>query len=384
MAAYLLAYSLAVMPLSQASQLPQGSALRPPNIAVYCNLHDLAKFNFNNSLKLKEFNFNRRWHAACTVRFETCNIIFRAWSKTTMITSSSTLQESSTLSGVSWGAIFAGAAAAAALSLILVLLGFGLGFSAVSPWADSGISVKGLGISTIVWLAFTQIVASGLGGYIAGRLRVKWANMHGDEVYFRDTAHGFLAWAVATLITAMLVVGSVSSVVSGGVKAGASVASGAASGLTQAAGSAAKGADSGDFGYYVDSLFRDDRPAAVSDDAAHAVVGRILTRTLSNDGQLAAEDRAYLAQLISQRTNLSQADAEARIDKVYGDARKAVEDAKLKAKQAADTAAKVAAYTSLWTFVALLIGAFFASFAATFGGRRRDAVVYVETENYVR
>ena len=297
-----------------------------------------------------------------------------------MITPSTTLQESSARSGVSWGAIFAGAAAAAALSLILVLLGFGLGFSAVSPWANSGVSAKGLGISTIVWLAFTQIVAAGLGGYIAGRLRVKWANMHGDEVYFRDTAHGFLAWAVATLITATLVVSSVSSVVGGGVQASASVASGA----VQAAGSAAQGVKGDDFGYYVDSLFRDDRPAAVSDDAAHGVVARIFTRTLSNDGQLAAEDRAYLAQLISQRTNLSQADAEARIDKVYGDARKAVEDAKLKAKQAADTAAKVAAYTSLWTFVALLIGAFFASFAATFGGRRRDAVVYVETENYVR
>lgn len=297
-----------------------------------------------------------------------------------MITSSSMLQESSTRSGVSWGAIFAGAAAAAALSLILVLLGFGLGFSAVSPWAGSGISAKGLGISTIVWLAFTQIVASGLGGYIAGRLRVKWANMHGDEVYFRDTAHGFLAWAVATLVTATLVVGSVSSVVGSGVQAGASVASGAA----QAAGTATQGVKGDDFGYYVDSLFRDDRPVAVSDDAAHGVVARIFARTLSNDGQLAAEDRAYLAQLISQRTNLSQADAEARIDKVYGDARKAVEDAKLKAKQAADTAAKVAAWTALWMFIALLIGAFFASFAATFGGRRRDAVVYVDTETYVR
>ncbi|MGU9859378.1 hypothetical protein [Pseudomonas sp. LF245] len=294
-----------------------------------------------------------------------------------MITSSSTLQESSSRSGVSWGAIFAGAAAAAALSLILVLLGFGLGFSAVSPWANSGISAKGLGISTIIWLAFTQIVASGLGGYIAGRLRVKWANMHGDEVYFRDTAHGFLSWAIATLVAATLIVGSVSSVVGGGVKAGASVVSG----MSQAVGTAVKGDD---FGYYVDSLFRDDRPVAVSDDAAHGVVARIFARTLSNDGQLAAEDRAYLAQLISQRTNLSQADAEARIDKVYGDARKAVEDAKLKAKQAADTAAKVAAYTSLWTFIALLIGAFFASFAATYGGRRRDAVVYVETEHFVR
>ncbi len=133
-----------------------------------------------------------------------------------MITSSSMLQESSTRSGVSWGRFLPGPLRRPRMPLILVLLGFGLGFSAVSPWAGSGISAKGLGISTIVWLAFTQIVASGLGGYIAGRLRVKWANMHGDEVYFRDTAHGFLAWAVATLVTATLVVGSVSSVVGGG------------------------------------------------------------------------------------------------------------------------------------------------------------------------
>ena len=291
-------------------------------------------------------------------------------------------EESNARSGVSWGAIFAGAAAAAALSLILVLLGFGLGFSAVSPWANEGVSAKGLGISTIVWLAFTQIVASGLGGYIAGRLRVKWANMHGDEVYFRDTAHGFLAWCVATLVAATLVVGSVSSIVSGGVQAGANVVGGAASAATQAAGTAASNTSSDQYGYFVDSLFRDDRPAAVSDDAARSTVTRIFVRSL-NDGQLAAEDRTYLAQLVAQRTNLTQADAERRVDEVYARTQKAVADAKQAAKEAADTAAKVAAMTALWMFVALLIGAFFASFAATFGGRRRDAVVYVESDAYV-
>ena len=284
--------------------------------------------------------------------------------------------ESSTVSGVSWGAIFAGAAAAAALSLILVLLGFGLGFSAVSPWANEGMSAKGLGISTIVWLAVTQIVASGAGGYIAGRLRVKWAYMHGDEVYFRDTAHGFLAWCVATLVTATLVAGSVSSIVSGGVQAGAQVAGGAANAVTQAAGTAAANTDSDQYGYYIDSLFRDDRPAAVSDDAARGTVTRIFVRSLS-DGQLSPEDRTYLAQLVAQRTNLTQADAERRVDEVYARTQKAVADAKLAAQQAADTAAKVAAWTTLWMFVALLAGAFFASLAATFGGRRRDAVVYV-------
>ncbi|MHB2248557.1 hypothetical protein ACX64O_16955 [Pseudomonas fitomaticsae] len=289
--------------------------------------------------------------------------------------------ESSNVSGVSWGAIFAGAAAAAALSLILVLLGFGLGFSAVSPWAGEGVSAKGLGISTIIWLAATQIIASGLGGYIAGRLRVKWANMHGDEVYFRDTAHGFLAWCVATLVTATLVVGSVSSIVSGGVQAGASVAGGAASAMTQAAGTAATNTDSDQYGYFVDSLFRDDRPAAVSDDAARGTVTRIFAQSLAN-GQLSAEDRTYLAQLVAQRTNLTQADAERRVDEIYARTQKAIADAKVKAQQAADTAAKVAAWTSLWMFIALLAGAFFASLSATFGGRRRDAVEYVEVETY--
>ena len=89
-----------------------------------------------------------------------------------MITSADTYavsaHDASSHSGVSWAAIFAGATGAAALSLILIVLGFGLGFSAVSPWSGDGATAKQLGISSIVWLALTQIIASGLGGYIAG------------------------------------------------------------------------------------------------------------------------------------------------------------------------------------------------------------------------
>ncbi|MDV7214199.1 hypothetical protein R4769_24110, partial [Azotobacter beijerinckii] len=130
-----------------------------------------------------------------------------------------------------------------------------------------------------------------------------------------------------------------------------------------------------DYGYFVDSLFRGDRP--VSDDAAaHTVVVRIFAKSLSSGGQMTGQDRAYLAQLISQRTGLSQAEAEQRVDQVYAQTRQAVEDAKVAAKKAVDTATTIAAWTSLWMFVALLCGAFFASFAATFGGRQRDAVVY--------
>src|SRR6185436_4363413 len=118
-------------------------------------------------------------------------------------------------------AIVAGAAAAAALSLILLILGTGLGFSVVSPWSHDGISATAFGMSTILWLTFTQLAASGLGGYLAGRLRTKWAAAHPDEIYFRDTAHGFLAWAVATLATAALLTSVIGAIIGGGVKAGA-------------------------------------------------------------------------------------------------------------------------------------------------------------------
>src|ERR1700757_2139565 len=124
-------------------------------------------------------------------------------------------------SGVAWGSIIAGAVGAAALSIILLILGTGLGFSVISPWPNSGISAGTLGVSSILWLALTQIVASALGGYLAGRLRLKWAGVHTDEIYFRDTAHGFLAWATAALITAILI----GSVIGHAVTSGASAAS---------------------------------------------------------------------------------------------------------------------------------------------------------------
>ncbi|MDR7122982.1 hypothetical protein [Rheinheimera soli] len=169
-------------------------------------------------------------------------------------------------SAVSWAAIFAGAAGAAALSLLLMILGTGLGFSAVSPWSMEGISATSFGVAAIVWLSFTQLAASGMGGYLAGRLRTKWTDLHTDEVYFRDTAHGFLTWAVASLLTAVIMT-SVVSAVGSGMRASAEMVGGAAGAVAgTAAGSAATMAASEDgsgdnknaLGYFVDSLFRAD------------------------------------------------------------------------------------------------------------------------------
>lgn len=108
-------------------------------------------------------------------------------------------------SGVSWAAVIAGAFVTAALWLILLTLGVGIGLSVVSPWSQVGVSAAGIGVAAIVWMIVVQFIASSMGGYLAGRLRTRWATIHTDEVYFRDTAHGFLVWAVGLVITAVFV-----------------------------------------------------------------------------------------------------------------------------------------------------------------------------------
>jgi hypothetical protein len=117
---------------------------------------------------------------------------------------------------------------------------------------------------TAIWLIVVQWISSALGGYLAGRLRTKWTGLHSDEVDFRDTAHGFLAWAVAAVITAALLASAASSLV-GGVARGAatvvgSAAQGAAQGATQSATQRDGGLDA--TGYLVDSLFRRPQPEA--------------------------------------------------------------------------------------------------------------------------
>ena len=322
-------------------------------------------------------------------------------------------------SGASWGAILAGAFGAAALSFVLIILGFGLGFSSVSPWSGSGVSAQAIGVSTIVWLAFTQIAASAIGGFLAGRLRVKWAGVHTDEVYFRDTAHGFLAWAVASLATAALLTSAIGGVLSGGAKvagaAGTAVATAGATAGAAMQGNGMNGA-SDPTGYFIDSLFRpaasgqsgapagdasananaggnmaigsasmgnNAMPGADNGNAAmngqqRAEVTRIFAIALRN-GSLSDTDRSYVAQILAKRNGISQADAEKRVNDIYASYSKAINDAKQQAKETADAARKAAAHSALWMFVALLCGAFVASLRATFGGRLRDRDMLIET-----
>jgi hypothetical protein len=110
----------------------------------------------------------------------------------------------SSVSAVSWAAVFAGAFVATAASLVLIAIGSGFGLASLSPWPGNGVSAKTFTVMSAVWLIVVQWSASGLGGYIAGRMRTKWANLHTHEVFFRDTAHGLITWAVATIFIGAL------------------------------------------------------------------------------------------------------------------------------------------------------------------------------------
>jgi hypothetical protein len=258
-------------------------------------------------------------------------------------------------SGVSWAAVLAGGFVAAATSLMLVALGSGIGLSAVSPWSNAGASATAVGRGAIVWLILMQIISASMGGYLAGRLRTKWVNVHTDEVFFRDTAHGFLVWAVALVLAAGFL-GSAATRMAGEARA------------SEAAAGVGRAADANP--YYVDAFLRSTGGTPVADAGANGPaireeVGVILANAIRR-GNLSDYDSAYLAQLISARTGLSAADAQARVTQVFQ-----------QAQQAADAARKAIAHSLYWLFLALLVGAFCASYAATVGGRQRDRVVEV-------
>ena len=261
-------------------------------------------------------------------------------------------------SAVSWAAIFAGAATGVAASLILLAVGAGMGLASVSPWANVGASLTTFTVVTAIWLIFVQWVASGLGGYITGRLRTRWAGTRQHEVFFRDTAHGFLTWSVATLIAVVFV--SSSALVT--VRNAASAVSGAAQTTDEAHQTLTDA-----FAYDVDSLYRSTRPEDAAMDHTRAEAATILA-TGALRGSLPADDRAYLVQLVTARTGIAPADAQARVDTVV-----AREQAmRRQAREAADAARSAGAKLAFSTALAMLIGAFIACVAAALGGQQRD------------
>ena len=278
---------------------------------------------------------------------------------------------------VEWGAVFAGAVLAAALSFILLTFGTAIGLSATSPWPNSGLSAKVIGSLAVFWAMVQQIGSVMAGAYVAGRMRSRWHET-GHEADFRDGLHGALVWAVAVLISALLVFAAAGLVV----RTGAEVAG-------KAVASAASRTDPMDV--VLDTMLRPSTTAratappaggaaataraqttAMTGDDTRAEISRILASSVAS-GSLSTENRTYLAQLVSQRTGLPQQEAEKRVD-----------EALTAARTAADKARRAAILTGFVTAAGLIISLGAGWWAAVKGGDHRDRSVPARFEFGVR
>lgn len=298
---------------------------------------------------------------------------------TTTSPTSLRLAEEDRTDSVSWSAILCGALAAFGATAVLGFLGLGLGFSVASPWGTMASGVA-LTASAAAWLVFMQWVSAAFGGYVAGRLRSKRPSMletplmpeaRAEETYFLYLAHGFLAWAVSTL----LVIWLLGSVTNDAVSQSASTArQGAGTGGQTA--SAQIGLASAPTQYYVDTLFRPAQGPAgqathrpVGDPAtraeARAEAERILVRGVTSGWT--EPDKARLASLVNEQSGLPEGEAVRRVDSVVTQ----VDQAVAAVRDAADKARKGAAAIALLGALSMLIGAFLASVAAVYGGFHR-------------
>ena len=275
---------------------------------------------------------------------------------------------------VEWSAIFAGAFIAAGLSFVLLTFGTAIGLSATSPWPNSGMSAKVIAGLAVLWVMAQQIASFMAGGYIAGRLRTRWAEASHDEAEFRDGLHGGLVWAVGVVIGAALLMATAGAAARTGIEtAGKAVGAMTSTAdpmdavldamlrpmsVAQAGtpGPSSPGTATG--GPAPASRLTNAPPASPAE--ARAELSRILASSVAS-GSMTEPNRAYLVQLVAQRSGVSQQEAERRIS-----------DALTSAREAADKARKAAILTGFVTAASLLISFAAAWWAATRGGNHRD------------
>jgi len=268
---------------------------------------------------------------------------------------------------IDWRAIIAGAILAAAISFVLLTFGTGIGLSITSPYPREGVSITAFIVILALWVVWVSLTSFFAGGYLAGRMRRK-ISLSAHETEVRDGVHGLLVWALGLLLGAFIAGWTASGVAKTGTEAAAS-ATAATTGFATAL---SKAADP--VGYLTDTLFRPTGPAPAAGQPTTAGRGdpraegaRIFARNAVK-GELSPEDQAYLAQMVSRETGLSEADAKTRVDTVLAEFRSAVQAA----RDAAEKTRKFGLLLTFLTAATLAVSAAAAWWAATRGGEHRD------------
>lgn len=299
----------------------------------------------------------------------------------------------------SLSAIIFGVTISVASYLLVMLLGAGLGFSILSPWNLRNHSAETLSLAAVSWVILAQLISSGGGGYIAGRLVSTQPESNQREIRFRQTVYGLMVWALASVAVVVLLSTAVSTMLAGAVSTVTSIGKGigAASGTAYLAHAAhihtthddnsnssqdmSHTEDSGGIDRYVlDYLLRplpdvsaDDQHSAAQNSGDRNVqrleIARIFANAIQENG-MPESDKKYVAQIVSARTGMSKADALARVNETLDRSLNNLEKANSHIKEALENTRQAGVKAALWSFLALLCGALSAALAARYAGIR--------------
>ena len=266
---------------------------------------------------------------------------------------------------IDWPAIIAGTVLATAISFVLLTFGSAIGLSLTSAYEGRGMTLFWFAIAAALWVLWVQISSFMAGGYLTGRMRRRNYDATEYESDIRDGSHGLVMWAVAVLLGALIAFSGVSAVLSTATGAASTVAAGAAGNADDLLGEGNS--------LLVDRLLRSTNSSSQTTGADNrGEVGRVIVGAL-DDGELAEADRQYLASIVSDRSGLSQEEAQARVDETWAQA----QEARATAEEVAETARRIGLIAAFLTAASLFASAIGAYFGATLGGNHRDKQVMV-------
>ncbi len=246
---------------------------------------------------------------------------------------------------ISWGAIFAGVLVTLAIFLTLQILGAGIGAATIDLTGRETSSPRAMGVGAAIWWFVIGLLALFIGGWVAGRLS-------GQPNRIDRLLHGLAVWSLFSVVMFWLATTTLSALAGGSLALLGQTASAAG----QAVGAPQVQQTLEERGLSPE-VIRQEIAAAMGTGAPQqadsTVVGAVSDYF---QGPQTPQDRQQLAQVIAQRTGMSEAQANQMIGNL-----------ERRAQQAKETGEKVVNIAGA-TFIGIAVAMLLDALAAMLGG----------------
>ena len=261
-------------------------------------------------------------------------------------------------SRISWGAVLAGAAVGAATMVLLSLLGVAIGANGMRFIQTSASDLKSYGVGAGIWIVVNVALSMAFGGYVASRLSGTHSHLDGE-------LHGITVWAVALLLTTVLLSQAASLVISSGTPS-AGVTTGGSGSLTGALSQQVSPQALVD--RLQQSLISNGDPTQMTRDQIRSEIAALTGRRVLN-GSFSDQDRDRLTALVAAQAGVTREEAVRRVAQMEQDTTASLAQAEQQARASAETAASAAAIGAKAITAALILGLGAAMLGAWLGTR---------------